>query len=194
MQEEQDPDAKLSKSQQQKILSLIELLIDCTSNTGWKLRTEEDDVSVYSKEIEGDIYLKVVTILPYTIAEVLCERFDDKFRKSILTSLFSPSSIDWFSNHSGYSYSESKPRAMISGRDFATIVHWRLLPTGSFIRLVFSDDCHGRYPLKPKVIRGDMKFRGSIMKHCPGGTQVVEIISVCLYTSRLIGVLIYLLA
>jgi hypothetical protein len=172
--------AKLSKPQQQKIRSLIERLIDCTLNMGWKLHTEEDDVSVYSKEIEGDKYLKVVTTFPYTIAEVLSERFDDHFRKSVRSGEFFPSSIDWFSNHSGYSYSESKPRAMFSGRDFATLVHWRLLPTGSFIRLAFSDDCDGRYPIKPKVIRGDMKFRGSIMKHCPGGTQVVEIISVCI--------------
>jgi hypothetical protein len=161
-----------------KFDSLISTLITY-SEENWETIFQNNSLTLSSTPQNHKLCVKLITRIPYSIPEILTVLFDDGFRKTAEDNVAIVPPVDWFSPHSAFAYIRIKPKwKWCLARDFATVLHWKVLDNGDFVRIMFSDQCNDIYPLRPDTVRGNLRLRGSVLRHVEGGTLIFEVIDV----------------
>jgi hypothetical protein len=116
-------------------------------------------------------------VFPFSIQTILALISREEKRPQWDLLIEESPGVHWLSSQNCIEYLRYKAVWPASPRDFCNFIHWRLLPSGVFVKVAFSEESE-IYPVRPGIVRANMKLAGFVMQPVPTGTKVYLILQV----------------
>ncbi|OWZ10847.1 2-oxo acid dehydrogenase acyltransferase catalytic domain protein [Phytophthora megakarya] len=130
---------------------------EMNDESSWNFIGDKDGVKAYTR-VDGSLTAaKGVGYLPYHPRAIWEQVIDAARRKLVDPQLALGMNLKTLNAHTNIDYFEYKSMFVVAGRDFCTLTHWRVLPSGAIIVVAQSIEVQELCPLKePKIVRGDL--------------------------------------
>lgn len=137
------------------------MLADMQDEASWNFYSEKHGVKAFTK-IDGSLTAaRGVGHVPYNPRAVWDIIMDVDRKKSYDAQLAQGKRVATLDAQTCIDYLEYKAMFIVAGRDFVSLVHWRVLEDGTIIVVAQSVEDLALCPLKePKVVRGDIHIAG----------------------------------
>jgi hypothetical protein len=150
--------------------AMEKLILFTTDYYYWIPTFQVDGVMGWKKSGPGMLTVRGRSVFPFTIPEIFAvlsrpskrSQFDHQITKFKIKPLSTYSAIEYLR------YKAVWPTAP---RDFCNLMHWRVLPDGTFLYFAFSEK-FGEFPEVKGAVRANLVVGGYVMRHAPGGTDV----------------------
>jgi len=131
---------------------------------GWKEVSKANDITIWKKAGDGAIMnVRGRTTIKGPAAAVLAVYLDGDRAKELDPSLIASRDVEKFDTHTKIIYEAFKGLAIVSGRDFCTLMVQRCLEDGTLVSASKSVE-HEKCPGEKKLVRGEMALHGFIIK------------------------------
>jgi hypothetical protein len=155
----------------------VEALMDSVrpGAEGWDSLFEKSGVKAY-KRAGNMICVRGDALFPYTVVNLFGIICSAERKRDLDPQLHSARLAKQLSSHTTVEYLKFKQIWPTATRDFANLVHWRLLQNGSVAIVAFSEKFDDICPVEQGVVRAELILSGYLLTPTSRGTTVSYVV------------------